>query len=76
MVSERMRKTKITEWKCDRCGKTIESRNRILRPIGMGMLKIYIDNGKYSFNQYERKHELCSDCAEELIDIVNDYLRK
>ncbi len=76
-----MRKSKITEWKCDRCGKTIESRNRILYPFGIGMTRICIDRkcietGLYYCDRYERNKDLCSDCAKELIDIINDYFRK
>lgn len=62
-----MKKTKVREWTCDRCGKTIESKNRIIRPFGMEKSRIHIDVGFYYF---ERNNDLCSDCAKKLIDTI------
>lgn len=67
-----MRKTKITEWKCDKCGKAIEG-NMIFRPFGMGKSRIRIEIGLYC---YECKQDLCSDCAIELTETIEDCLRK
>lgn len=68
-----MKKTKVREWTCDRCGKTIESKNRIIRPFGMGKSRIRIEIGLY---YYENKQDLCYDCANELVVTIRDYLRK
>ena len=67
-----MKKSRIVEWTCDRCGKTIEGYS-IFRPYGMDKSKIYIGLGSV---YYENKLDLCSDCASELAETIKDCLRK
>lgn len=66
-----MKKTKVREWTCDKCGKKIES--KIFRPFGIGKSRIRIEIGLYN---YECKQDLCSDCAIELTETIEDCLRK
>ena len=68
----KMKKSRIVEWTCDKCGKTVKGYS-IFRPYGMNKSKIYIGLGLFC---YENKLDLCSDCAYELAETIKDCLRK
>lgn len=65
-----MKKSRIVEWTCDRCGKTITGYS-IFRPCGIGKVKGRIEIG---ILYYDLNRDLCSECAKGLIDRINDYL--
>ena len=67
-----MKKSRIVEWTCDKCGKTVKGYS-IFRPYGMNKSKIFISLGLF---YYENKLDLCSDCAIELAETIKDCLRK
>ena len=67
-----MKKSRIVEWTCDKCGKTVKGYS-IFRPYGMNKSKIFIGLGLF---YYEDKLDLCSDCAIELAETIKDCLRK
>ena len=67
-----MKKSRIVEWTCDKCGKTVKGYS-IFRPYGMNKSKIFIGLGLF---YYENKLDLCSDCAIELAETIKDCLRK
>lgn len=62
-----MKKTKVREWTCDKCGKTVKSNNKIVYPFEIGKSRIRIELGFYYF---ESKKDLCFDCAKKLIDTI------
>lgn len=62
-----MKRTKIREWTCDRCGKTVESSLRFAHPYGIDKTKFRINMG---FEYYERKWDLCIDCAKNLAETI------
>lgn len=67
-----MKKTKVREWTCDRCGKTATTTS-FVRPLSMGKTKIYIGMGLY----YSReKWDLCTECAYTLTEILEEYISK
>lgn len=65
-----MKKSRVREWTCDKCGKTVEGYS-IFRPFDIGRTKVHIDIG---LMDYDLDKDLCSDCAEKLTNIINDYL--
>lgn len=65
-----MKKTKIREWTCDRCGKTVESLSRFGHPYDIDRTKIKINVG---FEYYERKWDLCIDCAVNLVNTIKTW---
>lgn len=67
-----MKKSRVLEWTCDKCGKTVKGYS-IFRPYGMNKSKIFIGLGLF---YYENKLDLCSDCAIELAETIKDCLRK
>lgn len=68
----RMRKSKITKWKCDRCGLVITSNRIIIRPLGMCNIRIKMDNT--CFYDFKDKRDLCTKCTKEFEKMYNDWL--
>lgn len=66
-----MKRTKIREWTCDRCGKTATS--KFGRPLSIGKTKIRIAVNLY---YYHGKWDLCTDCAYTLADNLEKYMKK
>ena len=67
-----MKKSRIVEWTCDRCGKTFEG-NRLFRPYEVRSAKIRVDLGGPF--EYKRKYEFCPECADGLVDMIHGYVR-
>ena len=66
-----MRKTKVREWTCDRCGKTFEG-NMVFRPYGVRSARICVD---LDYNLlFRRKYEFCSECADGLVNVIQKYV--
>lgn len=65
-----MKKSRVVEWTCDRCGKTVRGYS-IFRPYGIGRSKVHIDIGILS---YVLNKDLCSECAKGLTNVIDDYL--
>lgn len=68
-----MKKTKIREWTCDRCGKTATTTSAFFRPLSIDKTKLNIGAGLY---KYQRKWDLCTDCAYSLADMLDKYMSK
>lgn len=66
-----MKKSRIVEWTCDKCGKTFEG-NRLFRPYEVRSAKICVDL-KYNM-QYRRKYEFCPECADGLVNMIHGYV--
>lgn len=66
-----MKKTKIVEWTCDRCGKTFEG-SRICRPYKVRRAKICVDLTHDI--AYRRKYEFCPECADGLVYVIDRYV--
>lgn len=66
-----MKKSRIVEWTCDRCGKTFEG-SRVFRPYEVRCAKICVD---LAYNmQYRRKYEFCPECADGLVYVIDRYV--
>lgn len=65
-----MKKSRIVEWTCDRCGKTVDG-YKIFRPLNIGRTKVHIDIG---MQYYDLDKDLCSECAKGLTNVIDDYL--
>ena len=66
-----MRKSRIVEWTCDKCGKTFEG-SRVFRPYEVRSAKICVD---LAYNmQYRRNHEFCPERADGLVNMIHGYV--
>ena len=66
-----MKKSRIVEWTCDKCGKTFEG-SRICRPYKVRRAKIRVDLTHDI--AYRRKYEFCPECAYGLVDMIHKYV--
>lgn len=67
-----MKRTKIREWTCDKCGKTATTTS-FVRPLSIGKTKFNVSMGLY---YYREKWDLCTECAYTLTDILEKYMSK
>lgn len=68
-----MKRTKIREWTCDRCGKTATTTSVFGRPLSIDKTKIRIGAGLYL---YHDEWDLCTACANTLTDMLEEYMKK
>lgn len=66
-----MKRTKIREWTCDRCGKTATT--TFGRPLSIDKTKIRVGAGFYFWRE---KWDLCTECAYTLTDLLEEYMKK
>lgn len=66
-----MKRKTVREWTCDRCGKTVD-KDTTFRPLEIGKSRVRIEVGLY---YYKNKRDLCSDCANGLAEMIDNYLR-
>jgi len=66
-----MKRTKIREWTCDRCGKTATT--TFGRPLSIDKTKIRVGAGFYF---WQEKWDLCTECAYTLTDMLEEYMKK
>ena len=60
-----------TTYTCDRCGKELIEDERGFFKNGYVDVNIEFDNTPYSIGEFD----ICSECAEELFKMVEDYLK-
>lgn len=67
-----MKRRVVREWTCDRCGKTVDN-DTIFRPYGIGRSKVHISIG---IVYYALDKDLCSECANGLANVIENYMRR
>ena len=70
-----MKKHKIVEWTCDRCGKTCLTR-RFEYPLDIHKLKMECDLNqiKGHYFGYKKNLDLCTDCLEDFMQRYFEWM--